>query len=249
MEWRARPDDELLHLARAGESEAFAEIWRRHTPKVRALVARSTSHDIDDVTAEAFFRIYRALRSGHGPRESFVAYAAATVRHIGEEWSRAKPTVELDEQIERVASIAADLGVEAHRDDLELVVAAFRRLPERWRTVLWATEVEGESLAVVGQRLGLAPNAVAALAARARDGLRTAWVDSHVHVDGGDAEHLWAVEHLARYARRKLRGRQLGRMERHVRQCDSCPAMLAAARDAARRLAADGQHGALGWTV
>ncbi|MBA8990858.1 RNA polymerase sigma factor (sigma-70 family) [Curtobacterium pusillum] len=247
MEWRARADDDLLHLARAGQPEAFAEIWRRHAPRVRSLVARLTAHDVDDVTAETFFRIYRAIRAGHGPRESFIAYAATTVRHIGEEWSRAKRPVELDEHVERVISVAADIGAEAHRDDLDLAMAAFRRLPDRWRDVLWATEVEGASLAEVGARLGLAPNAVAALAVRARDGLRTAWVDSHIRADRAEGEHLWAVENLARYVRGKLRGRQLDRMAEHLDRCGQCPVMLDAAREAARRLAADGRHDAVGW--
>ena len=64
--------------------------------------------------------------------------------------------------------------------DSTLAARAFHRLPERWQTVLWHTEVEQESPAEVAPLLGLTPNGVAALAYRAREGLRQAYLQEHL---------------------------------------------------------------------
>ena len=60
---------------------------------------------------------------------------------------------------------------------------ALQALPERWRTVLWLTEVEGMSPAEVSERIGIKPNAVAALAYRARKGLREAYLQAHLRAE------------------------------------------------------------------
>ena len=51
-------------------------------------------------------------------------------------------------------------------------VIAYKRLPPRWQTVLWYTEIEGLELAEAAVMMGMSTNSVAALAYRAREGLR-----------------------------------------------------------------------------
>jgi hypothetical protein len=60
--------------------------------------------------------------------------------------------------------------------DLErtMIARAFASLPQRWQAVLWHTEIEGARPAEVATLLGLTANGVAALACRAREGLRQA---------------------------------------------------------------------------
>ena len=67
-------------------------------------------------------------------------------------------------------------------EELESTLAtrAFTRLPERWQLVLWRTEVEQQSPAEVAALLGLTPNGVSALAYRAREGLRQAYLQEHL---------------------------------------------------------------------
>jgi hypothetical protein len=77
---------------------------------------------------------------------------------------------------------------------------AFRRLPERWRTVLWLTEVEQESPAEVAPLLGLSPNAVAALAYRAREGPAPAYLQEHL-ANGGPREHMATLNRLGAWVR------------------------------------------------
>ena len=59
----------------------------------------------------------------------------------------------------------------------DLVSAAFRQLPDRWRHILAAVEIEGRKPAELAAELGLSPNAASALVARARRGLRAAYLD------------------------------------------------------------------------
>ncbi len=63
------------------------------------------------------------------------------------------------------------------------------RLPQRWQQVLWYTEIERRPLAQVGSLLGLTPNEVAALAHRARAGLRRAYLAEHVREPASPAGH------------------------------------------------------------
>ena len=58
----------------------------------------------------------------------------------------------------------------------DLVNAAFGQLPERWRHILYAVEIEGRKPAEIATELNLSPNAASALVARARRGLRTAYM-------------------------------------------------------------------------
>jgi DNA-directed RNA polymerase specialized sigma24 family protein len=64
-------------------------------------------------------------------------------------------------------------------DTGDLISEAFEQLPERWRVVLVAVEIEGRRPAQLAPEMGLSPNAVSALVARARRGLRIAYRDAH----------------------------------------------------------------------
>ncbi|MFP3686343.1 hypothetical protein SB847_21820, partial [Bacillus sp. SIMBA_026] len=62
----------------------------------------------------------------------------------------------------------------------QTVAKAFRSLPERWQAVLWYLDVERMKPAAVAPILGLSPNAVSALALRAREGLRREYLQAHI---------------------------------------------------------------------
>ncbi|MCI2418619.1 sigma-70 family RNA polymerase sigma factor [Saccharopolyspora sp. K220] len=171
------PDDRaLLERLRAGDDLAYGDLYRRHAPVVRrfALSRPRPGIDVDDVVAEVFLRTLRAVRTGHGPRETIRTYLLTAVRRVLGEWSAARR----DEPMN-----ADELGEHAPRQrdhqfvqaEGELLARAFDRLPARWREVLWRTEVEGHQPASIADQLGLTPNATAVLAHRARRGLREAY--------------------------------------------------------------------------
>jgi RNA polymerase sigma factor (sigma-70 family) len=168
-------DRELVDRVRDGDTGAYAELWRRHRSAARSL-GRQLSHsadEADDLVAEAFARVLRAIRHGAGPTESFRPYLMTAVRRTW--WRRcADRPIALDEERE-VEAVGLD---EPDLDDAGFdgeVGRAFRSLPPRWQNALWLADIQGHSSAEVGERLGLSPNAAAALLNRARHGLRRAY--------------------------------------------------------------------------
>jgi hypothetical protein len=99
--------------------------------------------------------------------------------------------------------------------------AAFRQLPARWRDVLWHTEIEGNSPTEVAGMLGMTPNAVAVLAHRAREGLRSLYLQQHVAV-ADHPECRWAGDRLGGHLRGRLAPRDANRMRLHLGWCGDC---------------------------
>src|SRR5205809_406500 len=121
---------------------------------------------------------------------------------------------------------AAARSLGASRSDVDdLVAEAFASLPERWQMVLWHTEVEGRPAAEVGPLLALAPNAVAALAYRAREGLRQAYLQAHLQLPPPDACRE-TITKLGAYVRDGLSARDRRRVDEHLKGCERCTALL-----------------------
>ena len=172
-------DRELLERVRSGEPTAFGVLWERYEPEARAFARYLTRspHETDDVVAEAFAKVLRAIHRGHGPTESFKPYLMTAIRRTWWRRTEHRPDVSLDDD-GLDGPPAPEDGIEAELAGEELDGAAgraLRSLSPRWQKVLWHTEIEGRSSAEVGELLGLSPNAAAALIGRARDGLRRAY--------------------------------------------------------------------------
>jgi RNA polymerase sigma factor (sigma-70 family) len=216
-------DAELMAAVRGGDRAVYAELYARHQPAARRM-ARQLSpspHDVDDLVAEAFARVFDMLNGGRGPDSSFRAYLLTAVRNGMYERARRDRRLELSEDMGRhdrgvpwVDTVEAEL-------DSALAARAFASLPERWRTVLWYSEVEQQSTAEVGSRLGLRPNAVAALAYRAREGLRQAFLQAHVTSCADDACR-YAVTRLGSWTRDRLSSGDTARVDAHLASCRRC---------------------------
>jgi RNA polymerase sigma factor (sigma-70 family) len=218
-------DAELIGRAREGDAQAFAVLHDRHAPAANAAaraLCRSRS-DADDVVAEAFTRVLKALRNGNGPTEAFKPYLLQCVRNAVIDRSRRDGRIDLTEDPPEAATDADAFGDSVER---ALVADAFQRIPERWQAVLWHTEVEGRPAAELAPMLGLSPNAVAALAYRAREGLRQAYLQAHVQ-GSSDGTCGPVVMQLGAYARNAVSPRDRTRIERHLTSCTSCQAVHA----------------------
>ena len=169
---RQLDDARLIDNTRAGDAEAYGELYRRHYQAAR-VAAQALTHnraDADDVISEAFARVLRASRAGGGPDVSFRPYLVAAVRNVFFDRLRCNRELPSNDMFDELSGALVD--VENDREECAFATAAFAALPPRWRQVLWHIEVEGRSTSEVASLLGLAPNAVAALAYRAREGLR-----------------------------------------------------------------------------
>jgi RNA polymerase sigma factor (sigma-70 family) len=229
----------LLQRLRNGEDAAFGELFELHAAAVRRL-AQSLAADrseAEDITAETFFRVLQALRRGAGPRDYVRAYLLTVARRVSWEWHGARRDVPVsDDELTFRAGAGAD--THARTAEHSLITTAFTSLPERWRTVLWQTEVEGEQPAMVATHFGLSANATAALARRARQGLRAAYLQAHLSVNRGPDSCRAVVEKLGGFTAGSVTGAEAERIKAHLLGCVSCRATQDELRDVCSSLRA-----------
>jgi RNA polymerase sigma factor (sigma-70 family) len=229
----------LLQRLRDGEDAAFGELFELHAAAVRRLAhsVASDQSEAEDITAETFFRVLQALRRGAGPRDYVRAYLLTVARRVSWEWHGARRDVPVsDDELTFRAGAGADTN--ARSAEHTLITTAFTSLPERWRTVLWQTEVEGEQPAMVAPHFGLSANATAALARRARQGLRAAYLQAHLAVNRSSDGCRAVVEKLGGFTAGSVTGTEAQRIRTHLLGCSSCRATHDELRDVCSSLRA-----------
>lgn len=228
-------DPALAELSRANDTSAFAELWRRHSNAGTAAARQFSSiADPQDIVSEAYVRILRILQQGGGPREAFRPYLYRTVRNIALDWRARRPTVSLEDAPDLVD---AEANPEISVLENAVTAKAFEELPERWRAVLWYLEVENMSPTDVAPLLGLSPNATSALAGRAHEGFKRAWLQAHVNDRAVPPDCQWTTARMGQYVRHGLTKRSSIRFDRHVEDCARCTLLLDEIGDLGGRLA------------
>ena len=228
----ADSDTGLLAAVRAGDTAAYGTLYERHHTAARkfAFGLVHAPADVDDLVAETFAKVFATLRAGRGPLVAFRAYLHTTMRHLCYQRARRDRRLEFTDDLTRYDPGEPFSDPALDRLERSFAAAAFRQLPQRWRDVLWETEVEGSTPAELAPRMGLTPNAVAVLAHRAREGLRSLYLQQHVTV----AEHpecRWAGERLGGQVRGRLAARDAQRMHTHLAWCAECRSRLAEIRE------------------
>lgn len=230
-------DEALIERSRSGDRLAFGELWRRHF-RSGARVARqfTSSLDADDLVSEAYTRIYQRVLAGGGPRGAFRPYLYTTIRNLASTWGAAVRDITVDDMT-MFEDPATSEDPAAIALDRTLTVSAFRSLPERWQSVLWYTEVEGMDPHEIAPILGISANGVAALSYRAREGLRKAWLQAHIHDAAASGECQWAIAHIGDHARHGLGRRDTERMTFHLATCAKCAIISEEVDEVGSRLA------------
>ncbi|PSK96315.1 RNA polymerase sigma factor (sigma-70 family) [Murinocardiopsis flavida] len=226
-------DDRLIDAVREGDTGAYATLYERHHGAARGLARQMVRGDaeVDDVVAEAFTRVLSVVQRGGGPRDGFRPYLLTAVRHVVYDRSRGDKRQVVTDDME-----SFDRGepfVDPALEGLErsLIARAFLSLPERWQSVLWHTEIEGSKPGEVAPHLGMSANSVAALAYRAREGLRQAYLQMHL-ASGAPAESCRpTLDQLGAYVRDGLAKRDTASVDRHLDGCGDCRAVYAELMD------------------
>lgn len=217
-------DIALIERTRDGDLQAYGVLHERHAGAARALARRMSRSDADadDLVSEGFARVLGALQRGKGPDVAFRPYLLSTVRRLAYDRTtrerREAPSETSDDTVGEATS--TDPVLDGFERDT--AAAAFASLPERWRMVLWHTEVEGQSPAEVGVLLGMNPNAVAALAYRAREGLRQAYLTEHTPRAASGKECERTMARLGAFVRGGLTATRAAKVQRHLDDCDDC---------------------------
>ncbi|MFZ5845792.1 MAG: sigma-70 family RNA polymerase sigma factor [Actinomycetota bacterium] len=221
----APSDAELISAVRGGDVAAYGELFSRHVQAARRLgrqLVRGT--DVDDLVSDAFAKTLQVLQNGGGPDVAFRAYLLTSVRRLHVDRIRASKRVQpSDDMTEFDDGIPfQDTAVASFENGA--AAKAFASLPERWQLVLWHLEVEGQKPADIAPLLGMSPNSVSALAYRAREGLRQAFLTMHL-ADSATEQCRWTNEHLGAFVRSGLSKRDTTKVQSHLDECRRCTAM------------------------
>lgn len=168
---RLQPDGRLVSLVRAGYESAFEEIFRRYGAPLRGYAASIvTAQRADDVTQEAFTKAYLALR-GTDKEIQLRPWLYRIVRNtaLTDIRDEPRPGVELAEA--EAAGMTPEQVAE-QREEIRLLTAGLRELPEPQRAAIVMRELEGLSHEQISASLGLSSGAVRQSIYRARRALR-----------------------------------------------------------------------------
>lgn len=234
----SRSDADLIVAVRAGDTLAYGTLFERHRRAAERLSHQLVSGPgADDLVSEAFLKVLGVLQRGGGPDEAFRAYLLTSVRRLhidGIRSSKRERSTDDEAELDRAVEFVDPAAMEFDRG---AAGEAFRSLPERWQLVLWHLDVEGQNPAEVAPLLGMAPNSVSALAYRAREGLRRAYLQQHL-APTLDAECRETTSKLGAHVRHGLAARDSRKVEAHLDTCARCTGLHLELRDVNSSLAA-----------
>ncbi|HEY2428257.1 MAG TPA: hypothetical protein VGI06_04965 [Acidimicrobiales bacterium] len=206
---------------------AFEYLCQRHVGPAWDLAYAVTGERKDSAAAvaEAFVRVLRPGRPARfdSPGQLETALLSATRAAAIEAARRphAEGAGERADVVDGEALGGASDAEGAPGSRLPIVTAAYRSLPERWRSVLWLTEVLHTGVGETAAVLGVSGNGLAQLSHRARSGLRERYLQAQLRGTVATA-CLPTVEHLAAFTANSLASPDLAKVEKHLRGCRDC---------------------------
>src|SRR5688572_17880746 len=146
-------DRRLAERAGAGDERAFAELVERHRPQLLRYVARRFRPELaEDAVQEALLSAHRALIAGTRPADVRAWLSTIAWRRALDLARRERDALPLDAGVAaKVADDPEARAMQAH--ELDRVVSAMGELPERQRTALKLSALEGRSLEEIGDAL------------------------------------------------------------------------------------------------
>jgi RNA polymerase sigma-70 factor (ECF subfamily) len=161
-------DNALVDLARAGDKDAFGELYERYVDRIYSYVYYRTGnhHDAEDLTARVFSRAMAHIETYTDRGVPFQAWLYRIAHNLVANWHRdrgRRKIIPLDEFVAAsLKSEAPDRQTE-DKEEREALLAAIRRLPEERQQLLLLKFVEGLSNAEIGAIMGRTEGAVKSL--------------------------------------------------------------------------------------
>lgn len=146
------PAQEIVERVRAGDVEAFGELYKMFAPIVHGIIlARVRRDEVDDIVQEVFLSAYKNLNSLRDP-SAVGAWLAMIARNRAAEFYRsARPTEDLPEDLHEK---------ENRSSEAREILKAIRSLPDTYRETLVLRLVEGMTGPEIAERTGLTPESV-----------------------------------------------------------------------------------------
>ena len=228
-----RTDADLIGATRAGDDQAYAELWTRHHPAALRQARALTRNDPEDLVSEAFSRILGILRAGGGPETAFRPYLLTSVRRLSIDRAKSAQQREVPTGEESDLDLPTQESLEGQHVegvDAALAWSAWTSLPEPTRALLWHAVVEEERPADIARTLGVSANSVASRTKRARERLRQAYLSEHAAATD-DEECRRVRARLGSYVRRAVSPRGSRQIRDHLHTCRECRAAYAEVRN------------------
>lgn len=222
-----RDESRLLARARTGDSRAVEQLFETHAESASRLATLLAGPGrADDLVAEANRRVLEQLHAGRGPVEDFRAYLHMTIRNLYRDALRRaqeQPSSHLPWLLDQVEPSVDQLFAEVDDDQ---AMTAWSALPQPWQQVLWHVEVEGRKPADVASLLSTSSANISSLLYRAREALRTSYLDLRIEGMPQGEACSWARPRLSRYVRGTLSSRGSRKVADHVADCVMCTAAV-----------------------
>ncbi|HTZ29653.1 MAG TPA: sigma-70 family RNA polymerase sigma factor [Streptosporangiaceae bacterium] len=218
-------DAELIKAVASGNAAAYATLHERHVAAARILARHVTANsaEAEEVLSETFTRLLGVLRRDNGPAEALRPFLLSAVRRVAQERGSTGAAVADAE----IPSLGEPLFTDPEAAQLESarLALAFRALSERQRAALWYTEIEQSDPAEAAVLLGLTAEGVAGLRDQACAGLRQAYLAQHA--SGAIPDDCKAVAgKLGQHLANATRGGDEAMVQRHLRGCRECRAVV-----------------------
>lgn len=148
--------NDMLERAKAGDREAFRELFRRHRADVARLAYRMIGNqaDLEDIVQDVFLQVHRSLSDFRGQSKFTTWLHRVTVNVVlmNRRAAKSRPVFAAEALVDEDLDGGQRPDEEASRNER---VAAFRRvlerLPEKKRTVFVLHEIEGLSPAEISE--------------------------------------------------------------------------------------------------
>jgi len=179
-EGRLMGDGDLVRQARAGHTEAFAELARRWAARITALchakVGRAGA--ADDLAQEVLLRGFRGLASLSDP-DKFGPWLCGIAQRTCLDWLNDKDRAHVpfsvlgpDHGPDEFPGVSSDAAGVDHEDEVRHLMAEVEALPEECRQVVMLYYYEDVTYRELAQILGVSSATVNARLTRARSLLR-----------------------------------------------------------------------------
>ena len=186
-EWEGRRAfGEVLVSARAGDDDAFAELWRwLHPPLLRWLTVVAP-RDVEDVESEAWLSVARGLDSFEGGAADFRGWVFTIARRRAIDWARRhrrRPPAGAFDTVDVVDPNGSSSSLVDDAHAVDMATAVLRQLTPDQREVVSLRVIVGMTVAETAAIVGKSEGAVRVVCHRALRSLARR-LDTKVLADG-----------------------------------------------------------------
>jgi RNA polymerase sigma-70 factor (ECF subfamily) len=160
---------DIIRRAQAGDSAAFEQLYREHSPRVFALCLRlsgGTRSEATELMQDVFIRAWRNLKSFRGDSAFSSWLHRLTVNAMLENARAAKRR---ESRVTTMGELTTDSFARSEQPDVNVdIERAIAALPDGARMAFVLHEIEGYQHAEIAAQLGIAEGTVKAQLHRAR---------------------------------------------------------------------------------